>query len=123
MEKYSIPVFETEEGPILDTYTLMERDSSRTSFLPEEIAIIKKMNEDAQKCFEALEDKGGYRSFISTPYYRRIRDNIRCGSFLDVWHDYIQLFGISNDEAIKRYCVRQPEIDEQGNKEQEGPEL
>ena len=25
MEKYSIPVFETNDGPILDTYTLMER--------------------------------------------------------------------------------------------------
>ena len=57
MEKYSIPVFETNDGPILDTYTLMERDSSRTSFLPEEIAIINKMEKDAQKCFEALEDK------------------------------------------------------------------
>ena len=76
-----------------------------------------------KSCARPQKIKGGYRSFTSTPYYRRIRDNIRCGYFLGVWYDYIQLFGISDDEAIKRYCMRQPEIDEQGNKEQEGPEL
>ena len=57
MEKYSIPVFETNDGPILDTYTLMERDASRTSFLSGESEVIKKMEEYAEKLFEALEDK------------------------------------------------------------------
>ena len=57
MEKYSIPVFETKKGLILDTYTLTERDNSRTGFSPDEIAIIKNMEEDAIKYFESLEDK------------------------------------------------------------------
>ena len=66
--------------------------------------------------------KNGYKSFTSTPYYRRISEHINCGCFLGVWKDYTQLFGISEKEAIKRYCMRQPEIDEQGNKEQVEPD-
>ncbi len=57
MEKYSIPVFETNDGPILDTFSLEYRDNTRESFSSEEKEIIEKMKKDAEKLFEALEDK------------------------------------------------------------------
>ena len=122
MQEYSIPVTRTKEGLVLDKFTVEHRDHTRAGFSTEERAIIYEMMKDATRRFNDLKNKRGYKFFTETPSYKSIQQHLRSGFFLGFWNDYTQLFGISDEEAIKRYCMKQPEIDEQGNKEQVEPD-
>ena len=118
--EYSIPVFKTKNGTFqIDIDEIEYRDNSRTFFSKEEERIIRRMIQDATQAFNNLDqnEKRGIEEFEKTPFYRKVMGQYESGNFLAIWRLLTRLLGLSEDEAIKRYCIKQSEIGEQEGQE------